>query len=130
MGFHIDSPYAFKFFKKTIVLGLKSSFSSLPPINSLHWDNFRTINMSSTYTVKFGRRIYTLAGLGITLNSNNSDSNILPLISLDLACELPWKPLNLPFDITLSNSVAWDLKNAYVGFNIMLCKPYRLVLDI
>jgi len=130
MGFHIDSPYAFKLLKRIIVLGLKSSFLSLPPTNSLNWDNFRKISMSSTYTMKFGKRIYTLSGLGISLNSSNSGTNILPLLSFDLAYELPWKPLSIPFDITLSSSIAWDLKNAYVGFNIMLCKPYRLVLDI
>ena len=70
MGFHIDSPYAFKLSKKTIVLGLKSSFISLPPSNSMNWDNFRSINMSSTYSMKFGKCIYMLSGLGITLNSN------------------------------------------------------------
>ena len=76
MGFHIDSPYAFKIFKKTIVFGLKSSFISLPPSNSLNWDNFRSINMSSTYSMKFGKRIYALSGLGATLNSNNTGTSI------------------------------------------------------
>ena len=129
MGFHIDSPYAFKLFKKTIVLGLKSSYISLPPSNSMNWDNFRSINMSSTYSVKFGKRIYMLSGLGITLNSNNSGSSILPLMSLDLAYELPWKPLNIPFDITISGSSSWDLKNVHFGFNILLCKPYQMILE-
>jgi len=130
MGFHIDSPYAFKLFKKIIVLGLKSSFVSLPPSNSINWDNFRSINMSSTYSMKFGKRIYSLSGLGITLNSNNSGSNILPLISFDLAYELPWKPLNIPFDITICSTSSWDLKNVYIGFNILLCKPYKIQLEL
>jgi len=125
MGFHIDSPYAFKILKKTIVLGLKSSYTSLPPSNSMNWDNFRSINMSSTYSMKFGKRIYALTGLGLTLNSNNSETNILPLVSLDLAYELPWKPLNIPFDITFCGSGSWDSKNTYIGFNILLCKPFR-----
>ena len=129
IGFHIDSPYAFKVFKKIIVIGLKSTFTSLPPTNSLTWDNFRALNMSSTYSMKFGKRIYSLAGLGLALNSNDTETNnILPLISLDIAYELPWKPLNIPFDITLSSSTAWDVKNIYFGFNILLCKPYRLKL--
>ncbi len=128
MGFHIDSPYAFKLFKKIIVLGLKSSFVSLPPSNSMNWDNFRSINMSSTYSMKFGKRIYSLAGVGIALNSNNSGTNILPLISFDLAYEFPWKPLNVPFDITFCGSTSWDLKNAYLGFNVLLCKPFRVRL--
>ena len=130
MGFHIDSPYAFKFFKKTIVMGLKSSFISLPPKNSLNWNNFISINMSSTYSMKFGKRIYTLTGVGITLNSNNTESNILPLISLDLAYEIPWKPMNIPFDITLCTSSSWDLKNINFGINILLCKPYKIQLEL
>ena len=130
IGFHIDSPYGFKLFKKTIILGLKSSLISLPPSNSLDWDNFRSLNMSSTYSIKFGKQIYSLAGLGATLNSNNNGTNLSPLMSFDLAYEIPWKPLNIPFDITLHGSSSWDLKNTYIGFNIMLCKPYRLALDI
>jgi len=130
MGFHIDSPYAFKLFKKTIVIGLKSSIISLPPSNSLSWDNFRSLNMSSTYSIKFGKRIYALIGLGVTQNSNNTRTNILPLTSLDLAYELPWKPLNIPFDITLCSSASWDLKNIHIGFNILLCKSYKLEIDI
>ena len=70
-----------------------------------------------------------LSGLGITLNSNNSGSSILPLMSLDLAYELPWKPLNIPFDITISGSSSWDLKNVHFGFNILLCKPYQMILE-
>ena len=62
MGFHIDSPYAFKLLNKTIVLGLKSSLISLPPSNSLDWNNFRSVNMSSTYSMKFSKRIYILSG--------------------------------------------------------------------
>ena len=130
MGFHIDSPYAFKLLKKNIVIGLKSSITSLPPSNSLNWDNFRSLNMSSTYSIKFGKRIYALIGLGITQNSNNNNTNILPLTSLDLAYELPWKPLNIPFDITLCSSISWDLKNIYIGFNMLLCKPYKLEIGI
>ena len=130
MGFHIDSPYAFKLLKKTIVLGLKSSYISLPPSDNMDWDNFRSINMSSTCSMKFGKRIYTLTSLGIAFNSNNSESNILPLMSLDLAYEIPWKPLNIPFDITLCSSNSWDLKNIYFGFNILLCKPYKIQLEI
>ena len=130
MGFHIDSPYAFKIFKKIIVLGIKSSFLSLPPSNSTDWDNFRSINMSSTYSMKFGKRIYALSGLGVTLNSNNSGTNILPLLSFDLAYEFPWKPLNIPFDITFCSSTSWDLKNIHFGFNILLCKPYKMILEL
>ena len=129
MGFHIDSPYAFKLLNKTIVLGLKSSLISLPPSNTLDWNNFRSVNMSSTYSMKFGKRIYILSGLGMTLNSDNSASNILPLISFDLAYEFPWKPLNIPFDITLCSSTSWDLKNINFGFNLLLCKPYKTKLD-
>ena len=125
MGFHIDSPYAFKLFKKIIVLGLKSSFTSLPPSNSSNWDNFRSINMSSTYSMKFGKRIYILSGLGITSNSNNTGTSILPLFSLDLAYEFPWKPLDIPFDITFCGTGSWDSKNTYIGFNILLCKPFK-----
>ena len=128
IGFHIDSPYAFKVFKKTIVMGLKSSIISLPPINSINWDNFRSLNMSSTYSIKFGERIYTLLGIGITQNSNNNSTTISPLASLDLAYELPWKPLNIPFDITFCSSASWDLENVSIGFNIMLCKPYKINL--
>ena len=80
--------------------------------------------------MKFGKRIYMLSGLGITLNSNNNESSILPLMSLDLAYELPWKPLNIPFDITISGSGSWDLKNINFGFNLLLCKPYKTKLDI
>ena len=69
-------------------------------------------------------------GLGITQNSNNSNTNILPIASLDLAYELPWKPLNIPFDITLCTSTSWDLKNIYIGFNILLCNPYKLEIGI
>jgi len=130
MGFHIDSPYAFKILKKIIVIGLKSSITSLPPSNSLNWDNFQTINMVSTYSMKFWKSSYALTGLGLTLNSNNSGSNILPLISLGLAYELPWKPLNIPFDITLCSSTSWDLKNIHIGFNILLSKPYEIKLEI
>ena len=130
MGFHIDSPYAFKLLNKTIVLGLKSSFISLPPSNSLNWDNFRSINMSSTYSIKFGKHIFALSGLGITLNSNNNGSTILPLMSFNLAYELPWKPLNIPFDITFCSSTSWDLKNVTFGFSILLCKPYKIQLEI
>ena len=128
MGFHIDSPYAFKLFKKIIVLGLKSSFTSLPPSNSSNWDNFRSINMSSTYSMKFGKRIYILSGLGITSNSNNNGTSILPLFSLDLAYEFPWKPLDIPFDITFCGTGSWDSKNTYIGFNILLCKPFKAQL--
>ena len=125
IGFHIDSPYAFKLLKKTVVLGLKSSFISLPPLDNSNWDNFTSINMSSTYSMKFGKRVYVLTGLGAAFNSNNSKSGISPLILLDLAYELPWKPLNIPFDITFCGSGSWDLKNTYVGFNILLCKSFR-----
>ena len=130
IGFHIDSPFAFKILNKTIVLGLKSSITSLPPSNSLNWDNFRSLNMSSTYSIKFCKRIYTLIGLGATQNSNNSSMKILPLASLDLAYELPWRPLNIPFDITICSSASWDLENVHIGFNILLCKPYQLKLDL
>ena len=128
IGFHIDSPYAFKVFKKTIVMGLKSSIISLPPLNSINWDNFRSLNMSSTYSMKFGKRIYTLLGIGITQNSSNNNTTISPIASLDLAYELPWRPLNIPFDITICSSTSWDLENIYIGFNIMLCKPYKISL--
>ena len=130
MGFHIDSPYAFKLFKKTIVLGLKSSYTSLPPSNNMNWKNFRSINISTTYSLKFGKQIYALSGLGIVQNSNNGGSNILPLISFDLAYELPWKPLNIPFDIAICSSTSWDLKNITFGLNILLCKPYKIELTI
>ena len=86
--------------------------------------------MSSTYSMKFGKRLYALSGLGTTLNSNNSGTSILPLISFDLAYELPWKPLNIPFDITLCSSTSWDLKNIHFGFNILLCKPYKMILEL
>ena len=85
--------------------------------------------MILTYSLKFGKRIYALSGLGITLNSNNSGSNVLPLLSFDIAYELPWKPLNIPFDITIRNSTTWDLKNVHFGFNVLLCKPYRMILN-
>ena len=130
MGFHIDSPYAFKLLRKTIVLGLKSSFISLPPINNFNWDSFRAININSTYSIKLGKHIYTLTGLGLTLNSNNSGTSILPLISLDLAYEFPWKPLNIPFDITFCSSASWDLRNVYIGFNLLLCKPYKMKISM
>jgi len=126
IGFHIDSPYGFKIFKKTIILGLKSSIISLPPSNSLNWDNFRSLNMSTTYSIKFGKHIYILPGLGGTLNSNNNGIKLSPLMSFDLAYEIPWKPLNIPFDITLLGTTSWDLKNTYIGLNIMLCKPYKI----
>ena len=128
IGFHIDSPYAFKIFKKIVVIGLKSSVISLPPSNSSNWDNYRSINMSSTYSMKLGNQFYALSGLGITLNSSNVKDSILPLLSFDLAYELPWKPLNIPFDITFCGSGGWDLKNIYIGLNIMLCKPYKIIL--
>ena len=129
MGFHIDSPYAFKLIGKTIVIGLKSSYTSLPPLNSVNWDNFRSINISSTYSLKFGKRIYMLSGVGITQNTSNSNNNLLPLISLDFAYELPWKPFNIPFDVTICSSGSWDIKNISFGINILLCKPYKINLE-
>ena len=130
MGFHIDSPYAFKILEKTIVLGLKSSFISLPPSNNLNWDNFRTLNMSSTYSMKFGKRTYILSGIGATLNSNKDGIDMLPLASFDLAYKLPWRPLGIPFNITFATSTSCDLKNIYFGFNALFSKPYKLVLEL
>ena len=129
MGFHIDSPYAFKLFKKTVVLGLKSSFISLPPKNSLNWTSFASINISSTYSMKFGKRIYALSGLGIAHNTTTNESNITPLLSFDLAFELPWKPLSMPFDLTICSSASWDMKNTSLGLNILLCKPYKIKIN-